>query len=128
MLTLLLTLCVGQLETGRVQVRTSGYLDSRTTVATTRLDGVAALTELAEGNVQLKIQPFEALTAQADVSLFWQTGGFIHGGDRDLVQLRPQAVLSELYVDGQAQEHLRLLLGKKRIVWGSGLAFNPTDI
>ncbi len=121
MLSLLLTLCVGQ-------VRTTGYLDSRTTVATTRADGAAALTELAEGNIQLKLQPLEALTVQADASLYWQTAGFIHGGDRDLPQLRPQAVVSELYLDAQPQEHLRLVVGKKRIVWGSGLAFNPTDV
>ncbi len=123
---LLLSLCLTQSEP--VQVRTSGYLDSRTTVATTRADGVPALAELLEGNVQLRISPFEALTVQADASLFWQAGGWVHGGERDLPSLRPSVVLAELYVDADPNGHLRLLLGKKRIVWGSGLAFNPTDV
>ena len=36
-------------------------------------------------------------------------------------------VLSEGYLDAPLLDGFRLLVGKKRIVWGSGLAFNPTD-
>lgn len=37
-------------------------------------------------------------------------------------------MLSEAYLDAPLQDGFRLLLGKKRIVWGAGLAFNPTDV
>ncbi|MCC6335546.1 MAG: hypothetical protein IT380_16340 [Myxococcales bacterium] len=109
-------------------VSVTGYLDSRTTAAETLGDGAAGLNELVEGNVQLKLTPHERFTVQADASLFWQGAWFLHGGDRDLPQYRPMVVLSEAYVDASPQESVRLLAGKKRIVWGSGLAFNPTDL
>lgn len=109
-------------------VTTTGYLDSRTTTAATQRDGAAGLTELVEGNVQLKFDAHERFKVSTDVSLFWQQAGYIHGGDRDLPAARPQVVVAEAYVDAPLQDHFRLLAGKKRIVWGAGLAFNPTDL
>lgn len=109
-------------------VTTTGYLDSRTQVSETKADGTPAVTELVEGNVQLKLTPHERLTVQVDASLFWQGAWAIHGGDKDLPQYRPSIVLSEAYVDVTPQDSVRVLVGKKRIVWGSGLAFNPTDL
>jgi hypothetical protein len=109
-------------------VTTTGYLDSRTTTAATQRDGAAGLTQLVEGNVQLKFDAHERFKLYTDASLFWQQAAYIHGGDRDLPTFRPQVVLAEAYVDAPLQDHFRLLVGKKRIVWGAGLAFNPTDL
>lgn len=109
-------------------VTTTGYVDSRTTGAWTQVDGAPALTELGEANVQVKLTPHEKATFFADASLFWQGAWFIQGGEKDLAQYRPSVVLSEAYADLPLQDHFRLLIGKKRIVWGAGLSFNPTDM
>lgn len=109
-------------------VQTTGYVDSRTTGAWTQLDGTPGLTELVEGNVQLKLTPHEKVKLVTDTSLFWQGAWLIQGGERELPNYRPTVVVSELYADLPLQEHFRLLVGKKRIVWGAGLAFNPTDV
>lgn len=109
-------------------VTTTGYVDSRTTGAWTQFDGAPALTELVEGNAQLKITPHEKVTFFTDTSLFWQGAWLIQGGEQDLAAYRPSVVISEAYADLPLQEHFRLLIGKKRIVWGAGLSFNPTDL
>lgn len=109
-------------------VQTTGYVDSRTTGAWTQFDGAPGLTELVEGNVQLKLTPHELLKLVTDTSLFWQGAWLVHGGERELPNYRPTVVVSELYADVPLQEHFRLVVGKKRIVWGPGLAFNPTDV
>lgn len=109
-------------------VTTTGYLDSRTQLAETKADGTPAVTELVEGNVQLKLTPHPRVTVQVDASLFWQGAWAMHGGDLELPQYRPSIVLSEAYVDLTPQDSVRVLVGKKRVVWGSGLAFNPTDV
>ena len=36
--------------------------------------------------------------------------------------------MSELFASWEAAPHLNLTLGKKRVVWGSGMAVNPTDL
>jgi hypothetical protein len=122
-----MTLLLVALALGQV-VTTTGYVDSRTTTAATQRDGAPGLTQLFEGNVQLKLDVDERLKLSTDASLFWQAAAYVHGGERDLPTVRPQVVLAEAYVDAPLQEHFRLLAGKKRIVWGAGLAFNPTDL
>lgn len=109
-------------------VTTTGYVDVRTTGAWTQFDGTPALTVLGEANAQIKLTPHEKATFYADASLFWQGAWQIQGGEKDLAQYRPSMVLSEAYADLPLQDHFRLLVGKKRIVWGSGLSFNPTDL
>ncbi|MFT3710639.1 MAG: hypothetical protein QM817_23695 [Archangium sp.] len=109
-------------------VTPTGYVDSRTTGAWTQFDGAPGLTELVEANAQLKIVPHEKITFFSDASLFWQGAWLINGGDRDLAQYRPTVVLSEAYADVTPADHFRFLVGKKRIVWGAGLSFNPTDV
>ncbi len=108
-------------------VTTTGYVDSRTTGAWTQLDGAPGLTELVEANAQIKLTPHEKVTLYTDTSLFWQGAFLVQGGDKDLANYRPTIVLSEAYADLPLQEHFRLLVGKKRIVWGAGMSFNPTD-
>ena len=119
--------CLAMVLADSSMVTTTGYVDSRTTAAQTLAAGAPGLTELAEANVQLKVTPHEKLTVFADASLFWQRAWFIHGGDRDQPEYRPTVVLSEAYLDAPLLDGFRLLVGKKRIVWGAGLAFNPTD-
>jgi hypothetical protein len=120
---LLLTLAVqGQLATW------TGYVDSRTTGAWTQFDGAPHLTELVEGNVQVKLVPHEKVKFFADTSIFWQGAWAIQGGGDVPANYRPTFVASELYADLPLQENFRLLIGKKRIVWGPGMSFNPTDV
>jgi hypothetical protein len=109
-------------------VTTTGSVDLRTTSAWTQFDGAPALTVLGEANAQIKLTPHEKVTFFADTSLFWQGAWQIQGGEKDLAQYRPSVVISEAYADLPLQDHFRLLVGKKRIVWGSGLSFNPTDM
>jgi hypothetical protein len=109
-------------------VTTTGYVDSRTFGSWTRTDGAPALQQLFEGNVQLKLTPHEKVKFFTDTSLFWQGSWFLQGQSTDVAQLRPSLVLQEAYVDAPVHERFRILVGKKRIVWGSGLSFNPTDM
>lgn len=121
-------------------VEANGYLESRLQGTVPRTDGllssedVPALQAILEGNVQLK-QPFgEQSFLLADLSLFAQAAGRYRGegGEvipaHDVPATRPQAVLFELYVSHEVVPALSLLAGKKRVVWGSGLAYNPTDL
>jgi hypothetical protein len=41
---------------------------------------------------------------------------------------RPFVVFSEAYASWEPMEHLVLTVGKKRVVWGPGMVFNPTDV
>jgi hypothetical protein len=109
-------------------VTTTGYLDSRTFGSWTRLDGAPAVQQLFEGNIQLKLTPHEKVKFYTDTSLFWQGAWHLQGRPEDEAQYRPSVVLQEAYVDLPLHEHFRFLFGKKRIVWGAGLAFNPTDM
>jgi hypothetical protein len=116
-----------------LEVTTTGYLDSRFTYArilSERMlpgEGQPALTNLTEGNLQLKLRFTPEAFLNTDVSLFWQRAGLIEGVERDLPEYRPSIVVSELYGDLALTPHLSLTVGKKRVVWGAGLAQNPTD-
>jgi len=97
-----------------------------------------SLQEILEGNIQLKINIGSKLFIYSDVSLIYQNGWLFYdkdgmGGrvkidDHDVATLRPFVVPSELFVSLTPKPWLNLLVGKKRIIWGSGLAFNPTDL
>src|SRR3712207_1800794 len=128
----------------RLEATTTGYLDTRFTwshvspVGLVPASGVPALANLSEGNMQVKLRYGPSLSAGADLSLFWQGAGFFRGVDtggeevelaeRDVPLYRPSAVVSELFASWEAAPHLNLTLGKKRVVWGSGMAVNPTDL
>lgn len=100
---------------------------------------VPSLLELAEGNLQLRID-FGSRTAFAytDLSIFYQGGWLFYaddgmGGTRrvanhDVPALRPFVVPSELYFSYSPRPWINFLLGKKRVTWGAGFAFNPTDL
>jgi hypothetical protein len=128
----------------KLEATTTGYLDTRfswahvSPVGLVPATGVPALANLSEGNMQVKLRYGPSLSAGADLSLFWQGAGFFRGVDaggeevelaeRDVPLYRPSAVVGELFASWEAAPHLNLTLGKKRVVWGSGMAFNPTDL
>ncbi len=93
---------------------------------------------LLELNVQLRRPLWPGAFAYFDASAFLQTDGvYVTAGpngartdvaNHDVASLHPQFVLSEGYVSWSPAANLNVLVGKKRIVWGSGLVFNPTDV
>ncbi|HNK44903.1 MAG TPA: hypothetical protein PKL17_08985 [Pseudomonadota bacterium] len=133
-------------ETGKkISADVNGYVDNRfqyayinpskTLVPTINQP---SLLEILEGNIQLKVSIGQKAFVYADVSLIYQNGWLYYdrdqNGDRvkiddhDVSTLRPFIVPSELYVSVAPKNWLNLLVGKKRIIWGSGFAFNPTDL
>jgi hypothetical protein len=117
------------------EVSTTGYLDTRATFQ--RLEPAPLtpgasqprLVDLLEANLQLKIGLGPRGFVGADVSLFWQWAGLYQDGQgRDVPAYRPLVAVSELYATYELTPHLNLTVGKKRVVWGPGLAQNPTDL
>jgi hypothetical protein len=127
-----------------LEATTTGYVDTRFTwthAAPARLMpliGVPALSNISEANLQAKVRYGEPLSASADLSLIGQWAGLIRVVDEagremplptdDTDDARVSVVVSELFASWEATPHLQFTLGKKRVVWGSGLAVNPTDL
>ena len=100
---------------------------------------VPALTQLVEANVQVRV-PLgnQKHFAYADLSMIYQRGGLYYVSDgagnrtsypnHDVATLRPAFVPSELYLSLSPKPYFNVLAGKKRITWGSGFAYNPTDL
>lgn len=122
----------------------NGYLDSRSQFTRARVGGLLPtrdlpqLSELIEANVQLKARYAERGFVYADVSLFGQFVGNYRDVDAQGEEIvipdhhppgtDPLVALSELYTSHDFNDELNLLVGKKRLVWGPGFAFNPTDL
>lgn len=119
----------------------TGYVDSRTSFTRSRTwgllptDDLPQLQELFELNTQVRLKVRERSYLYSDVSLVANIAGQYHGRDasgRDVQIVSRPAVpvvsLNEVYVFHDFVPQLNVVLGKKRIVWGSGLAFNPTDL
>jgi hypothetical protein len=122
----------------------NGYLDDRITGSWIDPSGPVptkdqpSLQNLLEANVQLKVNLGSKAFAYGDLSLLFSGGWLFYasdgnGGrmsvdDHDVPSLRPFIALNELYLSVSPKSWLNLLAGKKRIVWGSGFAFNPTDL
>ncbi|MGA9520714.1 MAG: hypothetical protein WBV82_04570, partial [Myxococcaceae bacterium] len=93
---------------------------------------------LLEGNVQVRQAFGERSFVYADISAFGriafdyrgvdESGNEIRLPDRDLDGSRPYFSLSELYLSHDFLPALNLTVGRKRVVWGSGMAYNPTDL
>ena len=89
---------------------------------------------LAEANLQARGRFFDRrLSLLADTSLFVQRGfGFVDDGDvifdHDVAEDHPRLVISELSLRAELFEHLDVTIGKTRVVWGTGIATNPTDV
>ncbi|HYI00896.1 hypothetical protein [Hyalangium sp.] len=122
----------------------TGYVESRTQYSRSRVHG------LLPTDAQPEVQQILELNAQprheyrpggfvaADLSLFLQGAWRYRGLDtegqevgvpvREASAARPFVSLSELYVSHEVVPALHLLAGKKRILWGTGWAYNPTDL
>ena len=121
-----------------------GWIDSRTTggyARVTRLlpaNDTPHLANLTEANLQVKLDFRDRARVYGDVSWIWARGGFFYGddgtgqrtdvGNHDVASARPGAFVSELYTLLRFGDRWNLTLGKKRVVWGPGLAWNPTDL
>ncbi|MFL5322463.1 MAG: hypothetical protein ACJ790_22580 [Myxococcaceae bacterium] len=122
----------------------NGYVDSRSQATHANVTGVLPtqdvpqLDELIEANVQLKHRYAEKGFVYGDVSLFGQFAGNYRSVDADghvivvpdhhVPANDPLVSLSELYVSHDLKDEWNFLVGKKRIVWGPGFSFNPTDL
>jgi len=130
---------------GKARAEVNGYASERfayqhiNTRAPVSTVDVPSLTELAELNIQLKVElGSKAIFAYADLSYVYQAGWLFYaangdGGrasvpNHDVSSLRPFVVPSELYLSLSPRPWMNVLVGKKRITWGAGFAFNPTDL
>ena len=117
-----------------MSVKANGYLNLRLESSQPREDvplgkisEMPPLTGQLEWNLQLKVPQTIRTDAYADLSFL--TSNYAGDGNPLLPSLRRNAVaLNELVENVSLHEHLTLLAGKKRIVWGSGFAANPTDL
>jgi hypothetical protein len=126
------------------KVDINGYASSRTTYGRSRFSGLISTadlpqwSELIELNVQLKVHYTANSFVYADVSAIGQAGfdfrtadaqgNQITAPDHNVVALNPLVSLNELYVLHEFAPWLNVMVGKKRLTWGSGQAFNPTDL
>jgi biopolymer transport protein ExbD len=125
-------------------VEINGYLNLRGTFTRSKPHGVLPsdtqpeLGALGELNGQLKVTYSPKRFVYADVSLLPQAGWLYRGEDKtgkevsvdstNNVLTQPLTSINELYVLHEVLPELNLLVGKKRVVWGSGQAFNPADL
>lgn len=134
----------GQPAKGGGTNEVNGYLDTRTQFSRSRIAGllstrdVPELDELLELNIQLKHTYAGRGFVYADLSLFPHFAGVYRalGADgseivaptHDVASTHPLVSINELYVSQDIGEKFNLLVGKKRVVWGPGFGFNPTDL
>ncbi len=122
----------------------TGYVESRTQYSRSRVHGLLPtdtqpeVQQLLELNVQPRHEYKPGGFVAADLSLFLQGAWRYRGLDaegqevavpvREASAARPFVSLSELYLSHEVVPALHLLAGKKRILWGTGWAYNPTDL
>ncbi|PTL82192.1 hypothetical protein [Vitiosangium sp. GDMCC 1.1324] len=122
----------------------TGYVESRTQYQRSRVSGLLAtdsqpeLQQLLELNVQPRQEYRPGGFISADLSLFLLASGRYRGLDADGNEVavsekeasaaKPLMSLNELYISHEVVPQLHLLVGKKRVIWGSGMAYNPTDL
>lgn len=125
-------------------VDVTGYGMSRTQFTRARPWGlvptndIPQLQQLLEFNTQVKVSVREHSYLSSDISLIANFGGFYRGvdmagrevalDDKSSPQVQPIVSINEFFVSHEFIPELNVLVGKKRIVWGPGLAFNPTDL
>jgi hypothetical protein len=113
------------------EVNVTGYLGSRYSQAQPdgrrgKALGVARSTILTEGNVQLRVEPHEGYELVTDLSLFVNIQSSTPGS---LVPAPGnQVVPAELYANLGFHPNVNGLVGRKRVVWGSSFAWNPSDL
>jgi hypothetical protein len=139
---LLLLLCAATAGAGP-QVEATGYLAGRFTFTRSRTWGLLPTDDqpqaqgLLELNTQVKVSLLPRSFGYSDVSLVANRSGAYHGWqdgrdvalpDRATAAGLPVVSLNEVYWSHEFSPTLHLLVGKKRITWGAGMAFNPTDL
>jgi hypothetical protein len=131
-------------STSALGAEVNGYVESRTQYTRARVDGVLSteslpeLQQLLEFNVQVRQEYRPGGLVSADLSLFLQAAGHYRTLDAQQQEVgvapsqsaaaQPIASINELYLHHELRSWLNVLVGKKRFVWGSGLAYNPTDL
>jgi hypothetical protein len=130
-------------QTGMSEWRTYGLL--RLDVAEPRLDEklvapeIAAQTGLIDFNVTGKRELFEGLRFQADVDAFARRSWNFKRRDplsRSVLTTQGDSsdnpafrvALNEIYLNGEVSAGNQYTVGKKRVLWGTGFAANPTDL
>ncbi len=126
-------------------VEINGYADSRTSFTRSRTWGLIPtddqpqLQELLELNGQLKVSIRPHTYVSADVSLVANFAGVYRSvwdastghetivDDHNTAAAQPVVSINELFFSHEFRPEFNVLIGKKRIVWGPGLAYNPTD-
>ena len=128
-----------------LKLRATGFVDTRWTASYASVakylpsKDTPHLLNLTEGNVLLKFDWGAKGQALADLSLVWQRGWMYFGqdsttgerirlADHDVPALRPLAIAAELYGIWNITDRLNLTVGKKRLNWAPGMAWNPTDL
>jgi hypothetical protein len=130
----------------RAELSYNGYLSERLQL-TAPMQGAPMSTRdlpimqsLTEANIQPRFKGMDdKLSIQADISAFAVFAGGYADTDKasgqlkmipehDVANLRPFVVFSEMYAQYEFFDHLNIMVGKKRVVWGTGQAFNPTDV
>ncbi|MGZ3457529.1 MAG: hypothetical protein ACXU86_03385 [Archangium sp.] len=122
----------------------TGYVESRTQFQRSRVTGLLPTDSQPEVQqlLELNVQPRQAYRPggfiAADLSLFLQASGRYRGlsaegqevsvAEKEASAAKPLVSLNELYVSHEVVPQLHLLAGKKRVIWGSGMAYNPTDL
>jgi hypothetical protein len=124
-------------------VETTGYLDGRFSFTRSRTWGLLPTDDqpqvqgLLELNTQVKVLVREHSFGYSDVSLVanrsgayrgWRNGEDVSLPDHPTAAALPVVSINELYWSHEFVPSLHLLVGKKRITWGAGVAFNPTDL
>ncbi len=135
-----IALClVAAADAGGDATRATGYLDLRggwtldwgssdAAPPVAALYGPPTLSLLTEGNVQLRLRLAAWADLVADVSLFVNMESGATGPLAGALAFGNLAVPSELYASLAVAPNLGALVGRKRVVWGSGFAWNPSDL
>jgi hypothetical protein len=99
---------------------------------------VPVLSLLLEVNGQLKFNYWRNSKVYGDVSLVGQAGfiyrtldadgNVVDAPSKDVASVRPLVSINELYIHQETVPALTFTVGKKRVTFGSGMAFTPTDV
>ena len=122
----------------------NGFADQRLEHAQTRARSLVPTADFPEDQATTEINfKFESkdaphLTLKSDVSLLGRAAEHFRATDADgyplatkpsgLARRKLWANVAEAYAALSASEKWSFILGKKRVVWGSGFAANPTDL
>ena len=131
-------------ESARSTADATGYVMGRFVETTPRLDGPLSAADIAseqlllEVNTQVRFDLPRRSKVYGDVSLINQAGFrylMLDANEtehtakpRDVQVMRPFVSINELYALIEAVPALNFVVGKKRIVWGAGMAYKPTDL